>query len=68
MLDSDTQAKSSTFPDHWVVLTSPITITSDSVSFTVFTWGYRHYRVPQGDNLSLKQFLSNFYGFVACKF
>ena len=68
MLSAREQDNKSTFPDHWVVLTSKIMLSEKSVTFTVFTWGNPAYRVPVGKkDLSQKDFLNNFYGYVACK-
>lgn len=72
MLDSDSQDSPSVFPNHWVALTSLISISgieadpASKVSFEVYTWGGRR-NVPASGSLSIKQFLSNYYGYVACK-
>ena len=66
MLDTKSKTTSSTTPDHWVVLTSKIKIGAN-VSFTVYTWGDPRRRVPQTGSLSKKDFLNNYYGYVACK-
>lgn len=72
MLDTATQADPSAFPDHWVALTRKITVSglaadpASKVSFRVYTWGAQQ-NVPISKNLSVKSFLYNYYGFVACK-
>ena len=69
---SDSQDSPSVFPNHWVALTSLISISgieadpASKVSFEVYTWGGRR-NVPASGSLSIKQFLSNYYGYVACK-
>lgn len=61
-------------PNHWVVLTSHISLSESRVAFSVFSWGSGSYDVPQytsdgrNDALNLKTFLDNFYGFVAARF
>jgi hypothetical protein len=67
ILEADEQTKSSTTPDHWVVLRSEIDHTGGKVTLKVFTWGKGDYQVPQGGDLSLSNFLGNFYGYVAAK-
>lgn len=68
MLSSKTQDSKSVTPNHWVVLHSKIMLSEKSVTFTVFTWGKIKW-VPAGKkDLSLADFLNNFYGYVACKF
>jgi hypothetical protein len=73
MLDASTMATSGG-ADHWVVMNSPINLSDTSnVTCTFFTWGTRQYRVPfrttndpsVPSKLTLKQFLANYYGFVA---
>jgi hypothetical protein len=66
-----------TTANHWVVLTSDIALGQDgTVSFTVFSWGEGARPVPYqgGDKnttasqkMTLKQWLQNYYGYVACK-
>jgi hypothetical protein len=51
------------WPDHWVVLTSDITINAGRVNFTVFTWGNGKFPVDK----PLSEWLDHFYGYVACK-
>ena len=59
--------KKSVFPDHWVVLSTGISVLPESVSFKIFTWGKSDRRVPpMGSKLSKESFLANYYGFVAC--
>jgi hypothetical protein len=72
MLDVSTQGEASTIPDHWVALTSAIKIggiaadPASSVSFRVYTWGAQR-NVPVSGKLSIKHFLRNYYGYVACR-
>jgi hypothetical protein len=72
MLKADTQNDPSVTPDHWVGLTSSISFAgieadpASKVSFEVYTWGGRQ-NVPASGSLSIKHFLSNYYGYVACK-
>ena len=58
-------------PDHWIALTSAVTISGDksSVSFTVYSWGKGHRPVPYtaGDVVSLGDLLHNYYGYVAAR-
>lgn len=76
MLDTNKQTSWSLTPDHWVVLVSRMTFTGTGldadpaacVEFQVFTWG-KVQSVPQvaTKSLSIRDFLSNYYGYVACK-
>jgi hypothetical protein len=67
-----------TTANHWVVLTSDIAFDErdDTIRFTVFTWGNRTWQVPyrgegkqQNPNqkMTMRQWLQNYYGYVACK-
>jgi hypothetical protein len=69
MLTGPTQSNSSVLetPDHWVVLRSPIDQSGGKVRLKIFTWGNGDYQIPQGDPLSVNDFLGNFYGYVAAK-
>ena len=67
MLSALNQRKSSLTPDHWVVLTSRMRLFDQSVSFEVFTWGSGIFKVPSAGTLTGKEFLSNYYGYVAAK-
>jgi hypothetical protein len=74
MLSAATQADASTLPDHWVVMASPVlssTIYLDptaTISATVYTWGgVRDVHEIPSKKMTVKQFLSNFYGYVAAK-
>jgi hypothetical protein len=55
-----------------VALTSAIKVSglsadpASKVSFRVYTWGSQR-NVPLSGSLSVKHFLYNYYGFVACK-
>ena len=51
---------------HWVVQRSPIDRSNGKVRLKVFTWGQGERQVPQGaKDLSVGDFLENFYGYVA---
>jgi hypothetical protein len=67
MLDKEAQTDTSGHGDHFVVLTSTIVKTGRTVRLTVFSWGYGNYLIPQGDPLSMSDFLENLYGYVAAK-
>jgi hypothetical protein len=67
MLDASEQTETSRHADHWVVLRSPIARTGDKVSLKVFTWGNGDYQIPQRGELTMHDFLNNFYGYVAGK-
>lgn len=81
MLDADTMGDPSPWPDHWVALTSPIAIKSinmtrpgslvddksSSVKFEIYTWGDGRTAVPASGTLTEYNFLSNYYGFIACR-
>ena len=61
----------SMYPDHWIVLASPIanagtTNYSVNTSFKAFTWGNVR-NVPQTGTLIYERFLTKFYGFVAAR-
>lgn len=72
MLDVSTQGDPSPYPDHWVALMSEIKVSgmatdpASNVTFRVYTWGDQQ-DVPSSGRLSVKHFLYNYYGFVACK-
>ncbi len=74
MLQAGTQGDASTVPDHWVVMASPIlssTIHNDptaTISASVYTWGgVRDVHENPSQKMTVKQFLGNFYGYVAAK-
>jgi hypothetical protein len=74
MLHAATQGDASTIPDHWVVMASPVlssTIHLDpaaTISATVYTWGgVRDVHENPSQKMTVKQFLGNFYGYVAAK-
>jgi len=67
MLDAKEQTETSTIPNHWVVLQSAIARSGDKVSLEVFTWGEGKYRIPHSGDLTVHDFLNNFYGYVAGK-
>lgn len=72
MLYAATHNDASFFPDHWVGLCTGMMITgiegdpASKVSFKVYTWG-RVQSVPQSGDLSIKHFLNNYYGYIACR-
>jgi hypothetical protein len=68
MLKPDKQTNKSRGASHVVVLQSPIDRSGGKVRFKVFTWGQRDFQVPHGTaDLSLDDFLENYYGYVAGK-
>jgi hypothetical protein len=74
MLSTATQGDASTVPDHWVGMASPVlssTIINDpiaTISATVYTWGeVRDVHENPNKKMTVKQFLTNFYGYVAAK-
>lgn len=74
MLYTSSQGDASTVPDHWIVMASPVlssTIHLDptaTISATVYTWGaLRDIHENPSKKMTVKQFLSNFYGYVAAK-
>jgi hypothetical protein len=72
MLDAATHNNASLYPDHWVGLYTRITIDgiaadpASKVTFKVYTWG-RVQSVPESGDLSIKHFLNNYYGYMACR-
>jgi hypothetical protein len=72
MLDTSTQNNSSVTPNHWVALTSSINVSgieadpASKMKFRVYTWGAQQ-DVPASGSLNIKHFLSNYYGYIACK-
>jgi hypothetical protein len=72
LLDPSTQNDMfSMYPDHWIVLASPIANAgsmnySVNTSFKAFTWGTVR-DVPQSGTLVYERFLTKFYGFVAAR-
>ena len=68
MLSEKVQSKGSWTAEHWVVLRSLIDRSNGKVALTVFTWGEGEYQIPHGSkDLSVGDFLDNFYGYVAGK-
>jgi len=74
MLFTAKQGNASTVHDHWVGMASPIlssTIHNDptaTISAEVYTWGgVRDVHETPSRKMTVKQFLSNFYGYVAAK-
>lgn len=76
MLNKSTQSEWSATPDHWVVLTSPVsfgtavvgTEARRTVSFRIYTWGQGRRGVPETGVLTVDEFLDNYYGFVAARY
>lgn len=67
---NDRNSTWSVWPNHWVVLESPIRIARETVELKVFTWAYV---MKLGDRsqkfaLSKQNFLDHFYGFVAARY
>src|SRR5262249_3666582 len=74
MLSTATQGEASTTPNHWVGMASAIlssTVHLDptaTISANVYTWGaIRDVHKDASKKMTVKQFLSNFYGYVAAK-
>lgn len=64
-LDPDVlTGKSTSFQRHWVVLTGPIWLLGEQVSFDCFTWGDGK-RTVAADK---QKFLDDFYGFISMSF
>jgi hypothetical protein len=72
MLRASKMNDASVHPDHWVALTSAITVTgiaadpASKVQFEVYSWGARR-DVPESGSLGVKAFLYNYYGFIAAR-
>jgi len=80
MLYSSKQTGHSLTPDHWVTLTTAIVKNqksphlsqvqeTDTLNFTVYSWGQGHRPVPEVPKVPLRQvhFLAKYYGFVAAR-
>ena len=67
LMYEDSQAKTSNRGNHFVILRSPITVNSQTVRLTVYTWGRRQDIPAPGTQLSPSQFLEHWYGYVAAK-
>jgi len=70
MLYAKKMNNASTFPSHWIALTSEMSLYSGgkwNVSFTAYSWGDGHRSVPESGTLSLESFLNNYYGYIACR-
>ncbi len=76
MLYKSKQSNGSATPDHWVVLTSPVSVgmtvieaePKRTISFTIYTWGKGRKPVPETGVLTVDEFLDNYYGFVAARY
>jgi hypothetical protein len=80
MMKAKDQNSASVTPDHWVALTSAISIKSinltrpgtlvedksSKISFEVYSWGRRN-PVPEKGTFTDYTFLQNYYGFIACR-
>ena len=64
MLDATKFADHSVTPNHWVVLTKPMTVHNGSVKFGVYTWGSLR-DIPFTGSYPIGGFYRNFYGFVS---
>jgi hypothetical protein len=67
MLYGSKHNNKSVIPDHWVVLTGPVTFDGNKIRLQVFTWGDGDYKIPESGELTVDKFCNNFYGYVACK-
>jgi hypothetical protein len=68
LLYKTTQADSSHRGTHFVILRSSITVTGQTVSLTVYTWGLGQHQIPAPNTqLSPGGFLEHWYGYVAAK-
>jgi len=68
MLNEKHQSEGSLTAEHWVVQRSPIDRSNGKVRLQVFSWGEGAYQIPPGSkDLSVGDFLDNFYGYVAGK-
>jgi hypothetical protein len=69
MLTEAEQSQSGSILDaHWAVQRSRIDVAAGKVRLKVFTWGEGEYQIPHGSkDLSLGDFLDNFYGYVAAR-
>ncbi len=63
LLDASTMTKTSTIPNHWVVLTKPIYLKEGKIAIQVFTWA-KLLRIPHSGVMNLDHFLNNYYGYV----
>jgi hypothetical protein len=67
-VDQAYESQGSTTAEHWVVQQSPIELSNGNVRLKVFTYGNGIYQIPAGSkDLSVGDFLKNFYGYVAAK-
>jgi hypothetical protein len=66
MLKTATQNNKSMFPNHWVGLTDPVTLSGGNVSLKVHSWG-KIMPIPALGTMSVDTFLKNYYGYVAAK-
>jgi len=65
MLEVANQNNMSTYPDHWVVLMSNVTVdASNNISLKVHSWG-KIMPVPQMGTMSADTFCKSYYGYVA---
>jgi hypothetical protein len=74
MLKTATQGEPSGVPNHWVGMASPILSSTNhldptaTISATVYTWGrLRDVHQDASKKMTVKEFLGNFYGYVAAK-
>lgn len=64
MLTSVNQNNKSMFPNHWVGLSGPISVSGGNISLKVHSWG-AIMPVPAMGTMSVDTFLKNYYGYVA---
>ena len=58
----------SAFPNHWVVMSSKVTITKKEVDLTVYTWGSDKFRLIMGaKKMTISAFCNHFYGYISAK-
>jgi hypothetical protein len=68
MLDAATQYDKSSKGNHVVVLRTPITVTGNSISLKVYTWGNILRPIPASNTqMTPSAFLENWYGYIAAK-
>jgi len=64
MLNATTQNNKSIFPNHWVGLSHPVSVSGGNISLKVHSYGM-FMPVPATGTMSVETFLKNYYGYVA---
>ena len=60
--------KKSGTPNHWVVMSSQVSITNNEVDVTVYTWGTPYRKLTMGSpKVTVEEFCNHFYGYVSAK-